>query len=132
MKKGKLLHGEISQLVAEMGHGDTILIGDAGMPIPEGVKRIDLALMEGEVPFLKAVEAVLSELQVEAAFIAEEMEEISPKMKSDLIQEFDDHVEWKVLTHEGLKKKSAGCKAAIRTGEFTPYSNVILQAGVVF
>lgn len=132
MKKGKLLHGEISHIIAEMGRGDRLLIGDAGMPIPEGVKLIDLALMEGQISFLKAVEAVLSELQVEAAFIAEEMEEVSPAMKSELINEFDDHVEWKVLTHEGLKKKSGDCKAAIRTGEFTPYSNVILQAGVVF
>lgn len=132
MKKGKLLHGEISRLIAEMGHTDTLLIGDAGMPVPEGVQLIDLALMEGEVPFLKAVEAVLSELQVEAAFIAEEMEEISPQMQSELMKKFDDHVEWEVLTHEALKEKSKHCRAVIRTGEFTPYSNVILQAGVVF
>ena len=36
------------------------------------------------------------------------------------------------LPHDELKKMSAGCRFAIRTGEFTPYPNVILRAGVAF
>jgi D-ribose pyranase len=36
------------------------------------------------------------------------------------------------VTHEDLKARSHSARAVIRTGEFTPYANVILVAGVVF
>lgn len=52
MKKTELLHAEISEIIAKSAHGDMIMIGDAGMPVPEGVKFIDLALTEGMVHFL--------------------------------------------------------------------------------
>jgi len=36
------------------------------------------------------------------------------------------------ITHEELKILSAEAVAIVRTGEFTPYANVILVSGVVF
>ncbi len=132
MKKTGILNSQLSRIIASMGHGDSILIGDAGMPIPQGVELVDLSLCQGVPGFLKTLEVVLLELEVEEAFIASEMEgkskEILDEME-ELIQEEFPLVE---ISHEDLKKKSASCKAAIRTGEFTPYSNIILKSGVVF
>ena len=39
-------------------------------------------------------------------------------------QEFVPHTELKARTHD--------CKAVIRTGETTPYANIILQSGCIF
>lgn len=36
------------------------------------------------------------------------------------------------ISHEELKEELKKCKAVIRTGEQTPYANVILRSGVVF
>lgn len=132
MKKGKVLHGDISGLIAEMAHTDTILIGDAGMPVPEGVWMIDLALTEGMVPFMDVVKAVMAELCVEKAYIAEEMEEKSPAKRAELLDFIDGEFEVEEIPHEDLKKRSEDCKAVIRTGEFTPYANIMLQSGVLF
>ena len=44
MKRGKLLNAPLSALVAQMGHTDEITVCDAGLPIPAGPERIDLAL----------------------------------------------------------------------------------------
>lgn len=133
MKKGKLLHGEISHLIAEMAHADTILIGDAGMPVPKGVKLIDLALCNGQIPFLTVLDVVLSELEVQNAYIDVEMEEVSPSMKQNLTNLLKDYqFKLEEIPHEELKERSKECKAVIRTGEFTPYSNIILEAGVLF
>ena len=44
MKRTGLLNIELSQVIAGMGHGDVLVIGDAGLPVPKGVRRIDLAL----------------------------------------------------------------------------------------
>ncbi|NMR96599.1 D-ribose pyranase, partial [Vibrio parahaemolyticus] len=69
MKKRGILNGELSKLIAEMGHMDMILIGDAGMPVPKGVKLIDLALVEGIPSFIEVLKAVLEDLEVEEAYI---------------------------------------------------------------
>lgn len=132
MKKGRLLHGEISWLIAEMAHADTILIGDAGMPVPPGVPLIDLALTKGMVPFIDALEIVLSELEVETAYIDEESKEFSPEKRQEILDIINDEFEVVSLPHDEIKEMSKSCKAVIRTGEFTPYANIILKAGVLF
>lgn len=132
MKKIGLLHGDLSKLIAEMAHDDTILIGDAGMPVPKGVQLIDLALVEGVPSFFEVLEAVLSELCVEEGIIDTEMDEVSPHMREKLDEVVDGEFKITEIPHEELKELSKQCKAVIRTGEFTPYTNIILRAGVLF
>lgn len=132
MKKIGVLHGDLSKLIGEMAHHDTILIGDAGMPVPKGVDLIDLALVKGVPTFFQVLEAVLEELCVEEGIIDLEMEEVSPHMKEELKKLVGKEFELREIPHEELKEMSKECKAVIRTGEFTPYSNIILKAGVLF
>lgn len=132
MKKVGVLHNELSKTIAEMAHEDTILIGDAGMPVPKGVKMIDLAVTDGVPGFFQVVEAVLTELLVQKAVIDKEMKEVSPHMRDHLEKLIDDEFPLEVRPHEDVKKLSKNVKAVVRTGEFTPYSNIILEAGVLF
>ena len=130
MKKTELLHAEISEIIAKSAHGDMIMIGDAGMPVPEGVKFIDLALTEGMVPFFDVLDAVLKELCVEEAYIDLELKDNEEYYNEMYIHA--DKIKINEMKHEELKEMSKNCVAAIRTGEFTPYSNIILKSGVVF
>lgn len=132
MKKIGLLNGELSKVIAEMGHNDVILIGDAGMPVPKGVQLIDLALVNGVPSFFDVLKAVLSELCAAEGIISIEMNEVSPHMKKELEEIIKDEFNLKEIPHEELKKLSGDVKAAIRTGEFTSYSNIILKSGVLF
>lgn len=132
MKKIGLLHGELSKCIAQMGHGDMILIGDAGMPVPEGVPLIDLALIQGVPGFFDVLKAVLSELCVQEAVIGAEMKQVSPHIKTQLDEIVKADFELTELPHLKLKELSKDAKAVIRTGEFTPYANIILKAGVLF
>ncbi|SUB14264.1 D-ribose pyranase [Pantoea agglomerans] len=52
MKKGRLLNAELSHVIARLGHTDTLTIADAGLPIPAGPQRIDLALTPGTPDFM--------------------------------------------------------------------------------
>jgi D-ribose pyranase len=131
MKKIGILNSDISKVISELGHTDTIVIGDSGLPIPAHVKRIDLALKQGVPSFMDCLETVLQEMQVEQAFIAREMGEISPHLKNQLDSVLEG-VTLHEVSHEELKTLTHKAKAIIRTGEFTPYANVILQAGVIF
>ncbi len=132
MKKIGLLHNELSKTIAEMAHEDMLLIGDAGMPVPKGVNLIDLALVKGIPSFFEVLEAVLKELHVQEAIIDEEMQQVSPHMRTHLNELVKDSFKLTELPHEEVKKLSAHVKAVVRTGEFTPYSNIILKAGVLF
>lgn len=131
MKKTGLLNQPLSCVIAGMGHFDELVIGDAGLPIPAGPERIDLAVSEGVPGFLSVLRAVLGELQVQSAVIASEMPERSPELYAALREALSD-VPIEQIPHEAFKARTAGARAVVRTGEFTPYANVILVAGVVF
>jgi len=131
MKKHGILHPDISELVASMGHTDMLVIADAGLPVPEEVWRLDLALTEGVPPFLKTVQVIVEELKVQEAIIAEEMLTTSPEMYRQLTDVLGD-IPISKVPHETFKEKTHNAKGIIRTGEFTPYANVILVSGVVF
>lgn len=131
MKKGALLNQPISAVIAGMGHMDELVIADAGLPIPAGPQRIDLALTQGIPAFLATLDVVLSEMQVETAVIATEMTTISPDLYA-ATQERLGSISIQTIDHEAFKARTKSAKAVIRTGEFTPYANIILSAGVVF
>ena len=131
MKKTPLINAPVSRVIATMGHTDALCIADAGLPISSLTERIDLAVKPGLPPFLDVLGAVLEELVVERAVVASEIREKSPtvlegirRLLGDLTIDFVPHEEFKKLTERS--------KAVVRTGECTPYANVILYSGVPF
>lgn len=130
MKRTTLLHAELSRVIAGMGHGDLLVIGDAGLPIPAGPLPIDLAVMRGVPRFADVLQAVLSELQVERAVIAQEA--CGP---GATLPEWCRPLQPVVpgtVPHAQFKQLCLPAKAMVRTGECTPYMNVLLYAGVAF
>lgn len=131
MKKIGTLNQPLSQVIAGMGHGDMLVIGDCGLPIPSGVQRIDLALTAGVPSFLQTLAVVQEELQVESVVIASEMSQFSPELYEKL-QLMLENVSIDVVSHEQFKAVTKQAVAVVRTGECTPYANIILRSGVIF
>ncbi|MBS3783318.1 MAG: D-ribose pyranase, partial [Anaerolineae bacterium] len=121
----------LSSVIAGMGHKDTLVVADAGLPIPAETPRIDLALTEGVPGFLDTLRGVLMEMEVERAIVAQEMLTESPQIYEAFEALLGD-VPIETVPHGVLKEKTRSARAVVRTGEFTPYANVILMAGVVF
>lgn len=131
MKKIGVLNSNISEVISKMGHTDMIAVGDCGLPIPDCTKRIDLALTKNVPGFIQTLAVVLEELKVEEIILAEETAEVSPKVYKDILN-LVGGVKITFISHEELKSRLKECKAVIRTGEQTPYANIILKSGVVF
>lgn len=131
MKKIGVLNAQLSRCIASLGHKDLFMIGDAGMPIPAGVEVVDLAVCKGVPTFKQVMDAVMEEEQVEGCYLADEIKEANPELHEYIKNKLGD-VEYNYMPHDELKKFSQKARFAIRTGEFTPYPNVILRAGVVF
>jgi D-ribose pyranase len=131
MKKSGILNPEICKVVAQMGHFDLLAICDAGMPIAECVTRIDVSVKQNIPSFIDVLDAVLNDLEIQKVFIAKEMESRNQKQYSRVKERFR-HTEIKEICHEEIKTMLSSVRAVIRTGEFTPYSNIILESSVVF
>lgn len=131
MKKTGILNCHISEVVSKMGHGNTLAIGDCGLPIPDESERIDISLTKNIPSFIDTLKTVMTELMVEEAYVAVETETVSPELLKE-IRDCLPGVKINLITHEELKKMLKDCKAVIRTGEQTPYANIILKSGVIF
>ena len=139
MKRGILLNSEITSVVSTMGHTDGLTIGDAGLPISNSVKRIDLAVKAGLPSFIDVLKTVLVELCVERVLLAEEIQTVNPAGYKEIMDLFKDYgketgytVKIDFISHEDFKTQTNKTKAVIRTGEVKPYANIILYSGVVF
>ena len=131
VKKIGILNQPISSVIASLGHTDTLVIADAGLPIPPETQRIDLALTKGIPTLLDTLRVVLTEMRVERAIVAEEMLKVSPNLYQ-AVKELLGDVPIETVTHLVFKEHTRSARAVIRTGEFTPYANIILVAGVIF
>lgn len=132
VKARGLLHGELSRLVATLGHGDVVVIGDAGLPVPPGVPLIDLALAPDEPDVPATLRALLSELVVERGYANAEQPGIAPDAAAEIEAAWRVDASLERIDHEALKAMSGRARAVVRTGAFTPYANVVLVAGVPF
>lgn len=134
MKKTPLLNVALSRLIASLGHGDIVVIGDAGLPVPAGVELIDLALTHGVPDFVTTLRVVLSEMQVESHVLAEEiLLKHPPALQAlDELSTSGELGSRELLSHEAFKVLSRQARAVVRTGECQPYCNIALIAGVTF
>lgn len=145
MKRQGILNSDIARVLAYMGHTDQICIGDCGLPVPEETERIDLALRFGQPSFMEVLEEVVKDMKVEKIFLAEEILTQNPGIEQEIRHLFTNSetgcetgfnkeldVEIQYVSHVELKEMTKKCRAVIRTGETTPYANIILQSGCIF
>ena len=138
MKRHGILNSNISRVLSAMGHTDRIAIADCGLPVPEGTERIDLAVTFGNPRFTDVLKAVSNDMKIEAVVLAEEIKEQNPQILEEIQELFasletgfkPEKVEF--VPHTRLKEMTKVCRAVIRTGETTPYANIILQSGCIF
>lgn len=135
MKVNGIINSDISRVLSYMGHTDRICIGDCGLPIPNETERIDLAFKLGKPAFMDILKEVVSDMKIEKIILAEEIKIKNPKILSeieDYFSKLDIKPEIEYVSHVELKLLTKECKAVIRTGETTPYANIILQSGCIF
>ncbi|MDX5045098.1 D-ribose pyranase [Streptococcus agalactiae] len=131
MKKTGILNSHLAKLADDLGHNDQVCIGDLGLPVPNGIPKIDLSLTSGIPSFQEVLDIYLENILVEKVILAEEIKEANSDQLSRLLAKLDNSVNIEYVSHNHLKQMTQDVKAVIRTGENTPYSNIILQSGVI-
>ena len=131
MKKYGILNSNLAKLADDLGHMDLVCIGDLGLPVPKGVDKIDLALRKGNPSFLEVLKEYSDYVLIEKIFLAEEIKEKNKEQWQAVLDLLESNIIIEYISHEELKAMNSKVKAVIRTGEDTPYSNIILQSGVI-
>ena len=129
MKKNGILNRDINAVLGYLGHTDQIVIADCGLPIPDDVYCVDLSLKLGSPSFLEVLDIIKNEMKIELVVLADEIVDHNPDIYKVLDKEFEDI---ELVSHENFKVLTKHAKLIIRTGEMTPYANIILQSGVIF
>ncbi len=135
MKKNGIINADISRVLSYMGHTDTLAVGDCGLPIPDETERIDLALKLGVPSFMEVLREIVKEMKIEKVVLAEEIKSQNPNVHQGilaLVKEMDASCQVEYVSHVELKAQTRICKAVVRTGETTPYANIILQSACLF
>ena len=133
MQRHGILNSHIAKVLADLGHTDTICIADCGLPVPQGVQKIDLALDFGVPSFEQVVSIIAKHMKSEAVHAAKEIKEHNPEAYDFLESTFpSSQYEWIETSHEAFKEATKQCKCIIRTGEASPYANIILRADCIY
>jgi D-ribose pyranase len=129
MLRAGILNTRLLATLAAAGHGDLIIVADAGLPTPAGVEVIDLSLVDGVPGFAQVSRVVLEHLAVESCILATE------SAGSSAVGELDadlDSLPRRTIDHAEFKRLSTTARAIIRTGECTPFANIAFVAGTTF
>ena len=132
MRKKGIFHPQLCRVLAELRHMDMLVVGDAGLPIPTGVERVDLGWIAGDPKYLDVLKALMDEIVVEKAIFANEALTVSPDFHKQALALLPENLPTEYVPHTQLKKISEGAKAIILTGEFTGYTNVVLVCGCAY
>ena len=128
MKRTGLINGQLTRALAELRHPDLFAVSDSGLPVPEGVEVIDLGVVYGTPDFFTVLRPLLAEVTVEAAWASEDVVAANPGVHRAL----GELVEPQLLPHAEFKDRLGQCRFVVRTGDATPYANVLLRAGVAW
>lgn len=129
MKQRGIIHPELLNIIAAAGHGDIIVLTDAGLRVPKGARRIDLGLTCGVPTIVDVVRAVGGELVIEAATVATEFRKWNPDVYEATIAELP--VEPDERPHQELMDDMAErAYVYVKTGECSAYASVALVCGV--
>ncbi len=130
MKRGGIVNAALAGRCAALGHTDQVAIADCGLPLPAGVTVVDLSLVRGIPSFVDVLSALVGELVIEEHTVAEEA--AGTVVEAWVADQADGLGRARTASHEELKRQLAACRLIVRTGEATPFANVILRCGVSF
>lgn len=125
MKKTGILNAELLCELTKLRHLDTMVICDAGFPIPKGATVVDVSLVAGIPTFMQTLKAVLNELVFEEYAIFDFMKDYN-KEYYDEVHSLLQKQKSTEVSMPGFIELSKDAKLFVRTGELKPASNILL------
>ncbi|HEY8933198.1 MAG TPA: RbsD/FucU family protein [Rariglobus sp.] len=129
MLKTGILNPQLNSLLSRVRHTNTLVIADRGFPSWPGVETIDLSLVDGVPTVLQVLAAIRANFVIgDVRMAAQFLDHNTPETKAA----FARALEGIPVTHEDhegvFKPRVPRAIGLIRTGDTTPYANMILTS----
>ena len=124
-----IINQKLARIISQQGHGDRLMVVDAGFAIPRDADILDLSLAENVPTVLNVLTVLNSFFSVEKMILAQQTLDVNPSFFNRVVKSFGEEVEIEIVDHFALKEASTQSKSIIRTGDFTAFGNVILISG---
>ncbi len=129
MKEVGIVNRELARVLSAQGHGDLLMVVDAGFAIPKNADVVDISLSENSPMLIDTLMELKKFFSVEKLIFADKTKEVSPSLFNNITALFGDDIPVEIVTHPQIKELSTRVKSVIRTGDFTAFANVILVSG---
>ena len=124
-----ILNPHLLSLLARVRHTNTLVVADRGFPFWVGIETVDISLVDDVPTVLQVLNAVRANFTVGQAFMAEEFLAHNPPDTHAAYTRAFDGVELVYEPHDArFKPRVPQAVGLIRTGDTTPYGNVILKS----
>ena len=147
MKTTGILNSDLIGVMGRMGHGDMLVVTDRGFPFPlhDLTATVDLSVARNVPRFEEVLKPIVEDFEIEEAIVAEETRTVSPEVHKAILtiigskRNKGKEIRFRYIPHEKFKdlvlhgaERGEPVACFVKTGEFTPYANVILVSSVPF
>jgi D-ribose pyranase len=126
MLKTGILNPHLNSLLSRVRHTNALVIADRGFPFWSEMEIVDLSLVDGIPTVLQVLLAIRTNFVIGQAFVAEEFFSNNPEETQSALAHALEGIPITREPHVALKKRVPDAIGLIRTGDATPYANLIL------
>ena len=128
MLKTGILNPQINWLLSRVRHTNTLVLADRGFPFWPMIETVDISLVDDVPTVLAVLRAIRPNFQIGKAWMAKEfLQQNGAKIRSAFAEALRG-VKVTHLPHIQFKKRVPRAIGLIRTGDTTPYANIILES----
>ena len=132
-----IISPELLKILMEMGHGDTIVIGDGNFPAEASAKRLVRLDGHGVPEILDAILKLMpldTYVKTPVSLMDNGDSENRPPIWSEyekIVEKKEEKKDFELIERFAFYTRAKNAYAIVATGETAIYANVILQKGVV-
>src|SRR5277367_4295797 len=124
-----ILNPQILALLARIRHTNALVIADRGFPFWPMIETVDISLVDDVPTVLQLIAAVRANHNFTQAYMAREFQKNNFKTVQEKFAKALRRVQTKFEPHVQFKKRVPHAVGLVRTGDTTPFANVILVSG---
>ena len=128
MLKTGILNPHINSLLSRVRHTNTLVIADRGFPFWPMIETVDISVVDDLPTVLQVLKAIRPNFQIGKAWMAQEfLKENNARIRAAFAEALRG-IELAHEPHLEFKKRIPRAIGLVRTGDTTPYANLVLES----
>jgi len=128
MLQSGILNPHLNHLLSRIRHTNTLVIADWAFPYWPQIETVDISLVKGIPTIADLLTAIEANFKIGEAWMAEEYLSHNPPGSDQAIRSILKSVPLTFEPHLEFKKRVPHAIGLIRTGDITPYGNIIIES----